>query len=127
MVAVDIDVVRIAACVGDPSVGICGGNDQDRGCAQCVRKQACLGEGEISQELERGLASSRLVTVLSSYDEEHWPRRNLIISRWLRMTEPNKVDRAALDRSSDLGNVDSIGFGIDRDQEFDFFLMCREP
>jgi hypothetical protein len=43
------------------------------------------------------------------------------------MTEPNKVDRAALDRSSDLGNVDSIGFGIDRDQEFDFFLMCREP
>tara|TARA_A100001037_G_scaffold99039_1_gene90402 strand:- start:1685 stop:2068 length:384 start_codon:yes stop_codon:yes gene_type:complete len=127
MVTVDVDVVRIAACIGEPSVRIRCGDDQDRDCAQRIGKQARLDEGEVPQELERGLASSRLIAMLSSYDKEYWPRRNLIIGRWLRMGYPNKVDRAALDRSPDFGNTDSVGFGIDRGQEREFFLMGREP
>ena len=50
MVSVDIDVIHIAACVGGSSVGIRGGNDQDRGCAQSVGELASLGEGEDAQE-----------------------------------------------------------------------------
>ena len=126
MVPVDIDVIHIAACVGGSSVGIRGGNDQDRGCAQSVGKQACLGEGEVAQELERGLASCWLVPVLSAYDEECRPCRDLIIGSWLRMSEPHEMDRAAVDRRPDLGNSDSVGFGIDRGQKSEFFWKSRE-
>ena len=64
MVTVDVDIVRITACVGEPSIRIRGGNNQDRNCAQRIGKQAFLDEGEVPQELERGLASSWLISVL---------------------------------------------------------------
>jgi hypothetical protein len=43
------------------------------------------------------------------------------------MGEPHEVDRAAVDRRPDLGNSDSVGFGIDRGQKREFFWMSREP
>ena len=126
MVPVDIDVIRIAACVGDSSVGIRGRYDQDRGYAQSVGKQACLGEGEIAQELERGLASCRLVPVLRAYEEDGRPCCNLIIGSGLRIGDSHEVDRAAVDRRPDLGNSDSVGFGIDRGQKCEFFWKSCE-
>ena len=126
MVTVDVDIVRITACVGEPSIRIRGGNNQDRNCAQRIGKQAFLDEGEVPQELERGLASCWLVPVLSAYDEECRPCRDLIIGSWLRMSEPHEMDRAAVDRRPDLGNSDSVGFGIDRGQKSEFFWKSRE-
>ena len=127
MVPVDVDVIPIATCVGDPSVGIRGGNDQDRGCAQSVGELACLGEGEVAQELERSLASCRLVPVLRAYDEDGRPCCNLIIGSWLRMGDSHEVDRATVDRRPDLGNSDSVGFRIDRGQKCEFFWKSCEP
>jgi hypothetical protein len=65
--------------------------------------------------------------VLRAYDEECRPSRDLIIGSWLRMSEPHEVDRAAVDRRPDLGNSDSVGFGIDRGQKREFFWKSREP
>ena len=65
--------------------------------------------------------------MLRAYDEECRPSRDLIIGSWLRMSEPHEVDRAAMDRRPDLGNPDSVGFGIDRGQKREFFWTSREP